>query len=445
MLSRHCLPWEPSVLLFMISSFREKEGKKVNCASVSVYFFLECFPNLLYFPRGYTCPNNVFCNWDFNGAVYGTVGTDGPGESWWCRTAEVSSVRAAEVSSVWGAEGSGVGAAEVSSVEAAGAAGAGECTKRLASTSALKHSKVSMSIVDRSWSGGTLADKLTDNGSMFSGLGYCEKKEHNRFVLIKRNIMLESSAFPTNGQRMACIATTITITIVCLSHSLSNEKRNYRITKVNRAMQTHMRNKEVHLPRSLRFQVASRSLPISAPCFPPLRKRIFESFHHLQKKEKYILHMYIQTNSPCSQYFPTLKLALDCLLERKMTRKELYRVRTLLAETLLMHVFTVQSLSWPRSWSFSRAHSRFFSWSCCFRRLISSRVSSEVTFVFLFLEASRLADHFPSLFSCSTKNVWYGSFSADWRLTSGIDWGLTLRVDGWLRPIVEDFSPTGFT
>jgi len=62
-------------------------------------------------------------------------------------TAEVSSVRAEEVSSVRAAEVSGVGAADVSSVEAAGA---GECTKRLASTSALKYSKVSMSIIDRS-------------------------------------------------------------------------------------------------------------------------------------------------------------------------------------------------------------------------------------------------------------------------------------------------------
>ena len=117
---------------------REEEGKKVYCASVLVCFFLECFPNPLYFPRGYTCPNNVFCNWDFNGAVYGTVGTDGPGVG----SAGVSIVETAEVSSV--------GAAEVSSVEAAGAAGAGECSERLVSTSTLKLSKVSMSIVDRS-------------------------------------------------------------------------------------------------------------------------------------------------------------------------------------------------------------------------------------------------------------------------------------------------------
>lgn len=146
-----------------------------------------------------------------------------------------------------------------------------------------------------------------------------------------------------------------------------------------------------------------------------------------KKKVKYILHMYIQTNSPGSQHFP-----------------ELNRVRTLLAETLLMHVFTLQSLSWPRNWSLSRAHSRSFAWSCCFKTLISSRVSSEVTFVFLTLEASRLADHFLSLFCCSTKKVWYGSFSADWRLASGVDWGLTLGVDGWLRPVVEDFSAPGF-
>ena len=121
-----------------------------------------------------------------------------------------------------------------------------------------------------------------------------------------------------------------------------------------------------------------------------------------------------------------------------MTRQELNRVRTLLAETLLMHVFTLQSLSWPRSWSLRRAHSRSFAWSCCFKMLISSWVSSEVTFVFfLTLEASQLADHFPSRFCCSTTNVWYGSFSADWGLTSG--------VDGWLRLVDEGFSAPGFT
>lgn len=98
-----------------------------------------------------------------------------------------------------------------------------------------------------------------------------------------------------------------------------------------------------------------------------------------------------------------------------------------------MHVFTLQSLSWPWSWSLRRAHSRSFAWSCCFKMLISSRVLSEVTFVFfLTLEALWLADHFPSRFCCSTKNVWYGSFSADWGLTSG--------VDGWLRLVDEGFS-----
>ena len=143
LLSRHCLPCEPLVLLFMISSFVKK---KVYCASLLVCFILECFLNPLYFPRGYTCPNNVFCNWDFNGAVYGTVGTDGPGVG----SAGVSTVGAAGVSIVGTAEVSSVGAAEVSSVEAAGAAGAGECSERLVSTSALKLSKVSMSIVNRS-------------------------------------------------------------------------------------------------------------------------------------------------------------------------------------------------------------------------------------------------------------------------------------------------------
>ena len=62
-------------------------------------------------------------------------------------TAGVSTVVAAEVSIVGTAEVSSVGAAEVSSVEAAGAS---ECTERLVLTSALKLSKVSMSIVDKS-------------------------------------------------------------------------------------------------------------------------------------------------------------------------------------------------------------------------------------------------------------------------------------------------------
>ena len=65
-------------------------------------------------------------------------------------SAGVSSVGTAGVSTVGAAEVSVVRTAEVSSVEAAGAAGAGECTERLVSTSALKLSKVSMSIVDRS-------------------------------------------------------------------------------------------------------------------------------------------------------------------------------------------------------------------------------------------------------------------------------------------------------
>jgi len=113
-------------------------------------------------------------------------------------TAEISSVRAEEVSSVRAAEVSGVGAADVSSVEAAGA---GEYTERLASTSALKHSKVSMSIVNRSCSGRTLTDKLTDNGSI--ELGYCEKMSRTALFLSRETIIiLESSAFPTNGWRL---------------------------------------------------------------------------------------------------------------------------------------------------------------------------------------------------------------------------------------------------
>ena len=49
----------------------------------------------------------------------------------------------------------------------AGACGISVSVDGFALTSPLKLVKVSTSIVDRSWRGGTLADKPTDNGSIF--------------------------------------------------------------------------------------------------------------------------------------------------------------------------------------------------------------------------------------------------------------------------------------
>lgn len=122
-----------------------------------------------------------------------------------------------------------------------------------------------------------------------------------------------------------------------------------------------------------------------------------------------------------------------------MTRKESVEPsKNVTCWTLLRHVFTLQSLSWPRSGSLSRAHSQSFAWSCSFKMLISSRVSSEVTFVFFItLEASRLADHFPSRFCCSTKNVWYGFF----QLTEGWLRGLTADSDSLTKVFPLQVSP----
>ena len=182
LLSRHCLPCEPSVLLFMISSFVKKKGRRLTA-------------HLCLFASFWSA-SRTRCT--FLGVTHVRITSSATGISTALSTAlleltvlarvafvgsaGVSSVGTAGVSTVGAAEVSIVGRAEVSSVEAAGAAGAGECTERLVSTSALMLSKVSMSMVDRSWRGGTLADKLTDNGSMLSGLGYCEKKQNKKFT-----------------------------------------------------------------------------------------------------------------------------------------------------------------------------------------------------------------------------------------------------------------------
>lgn len=150
LLSRHCLPCEPSVLLFMISSFVEKKGRRLTAHLCLFASFWRAF--------------RTRCT--FLGVTHVRITSSATGISTALSTAlleltvlarvvglgsaGVSSAGTAGVSTVGTAEVSSVGAAEVSSVEAAGAAGAGECTERLVSTSALKLSKVSMSIVDRS-------------------------------------------------------------------------------------------------------------------------------------------------------------------------------------------------------------------------------------------------------------------------------------------------------
>ena len=150
LLSRHCLPCEPSVLLFMISSFVKKKGRRLTA-------------HLCLFASFWSA-SQTRCT--FLGVTHVRITSSATGISTALSTAlleltvlarvagvgsaGVSSVGTAGVSTVGAAEVSVVRTAEVSSVEAAGAAGAGECTERLVSTSALKLSKVSMSIVDRS-------------------------------------------------------------------------------------------------------------------------------------------------------------------------------------------------------------------------------------------------------------------------------------------------------
>ena len=185
LLSRHCLPWEPSVLLFMISSFVKKKGRRLTahlCLFTSFWSASRTRCTFLGVTHVRITSSATGISTALSTALLeltvlvrvagvGSAGVSTVG------TAGVSSVGTVDVSTVGTSEVSSVGTADVSSVGTAGAAGAGKCTERLVSTSALKLSKVSMSIVDRSWRGGTLADKLTDNGSMFSGFGYCEKKK----------------------------------------------------------------------------------------------------------------------------------------------------------------------------------------------------------------------------------------------------------------------------
>ena len=154
----------------MISSFGKKKGRRLTA-------------HLCLFASFWSA-SQTRCT--FLGVTHVRITSSATGISTALSTALLELTVLARVAFVGSAGVSSVGAAEVSSVEAAGAAGAGECTERLVSTSALKLSKVSISIVDRSWRGGTLADKLTDNGSMLSGLGYCEKKAGVGFDLVYR-------------------------------------------------------------------------------------------------------------------------------------------------------------------------------------------------------------------------------------------------------------------
>ena len=128
LLSRHCLPCEPSVLLFMISSSVKKKGRRLTA-------------HLCLFASFWSA-SRTRCT--FLGVTHVRITSSATGISTALSTvlleltvlarvafvgsAGVSSVGTAEVSIVGTAEVSSVGAAEVSSVEAAGAAGAGECT-----------------------------------------------------------------------------------------------------------------------------------------------------------------------------------------------------------------------------------------------------------------------------------------------------------------------------
>ena len=140
LLSRHCLPCEPSVLLFMISSFVKSKGRRFTA-------------HLCLFTSFWSASRT---RWTFRGVTHVRMTSSATGASTALSTVLLELTVLARVA--------GVGAAGVS-------------TEKLSSTSALKLSKVSTSIVDRSWRGGTLADKLTDNGSVFIGLGNCEKKK----------------------------------------------------------------------------------------------------------------------------------------------------------------------------------------------------------------------------------------------------------------------------
>ena len=132
LLSRHCLPCEPSVLLFMISSFVKKKGRRLTAHLFASFW----------------SASRTRCT--FLGVTHVRITSSATGISTALSTALLELTVLARVAFVGSAGVSSVGAAEVSSVEAAGAAGAGECTERLVSTSALKLSKVSISIVDRS-------------------------------------------------------------------------------------------------------------------------------------------------------------------------------------------------------------------------------------------------------------------------------------------------------
>ena len=188
LLSRHCLPWEPSVLLFMIpNSFVKKKGRRLTAHLCLLTSFWSASRTRCTF-LGVTPVQITSSATGISMALFRELvvlarvpGVGSAVDSNVGASVEVSSVAAAEVSSV-GAVGAVGGAGAAEAVEAAGD---GKCSEK-ALTSVLKLLMVSMSIVDRSWSGGTLADKLTDNGSMFTGLGNCEKRKSRKKKYYKK-------------------------------------------------------------------------------------------------------------------------------------------------------------------------------------------------------------------------------------------------------------------
>ena len=138
------------MLLFMISSFVKKKGRRLTahlCLFTSFWSASRTRPTFLGVTHVRITSSGTRISTALSTVPFeltGLVRVAGVG------SAGVSSVGVEEVSSVGAGEVPSVGASDVSSVGAAEAAGAGKSTERLASASALKLSKVSKSIVDRS-------------------------------------------------------------------------------------------------------------------------------------------------------------------------------------------------------------------------------------------------------------------------------------------------------
>lgn len=139
LLSRHRLPWVPSVLLFVSSSLVKKYGR-----SLTAHLCLSC------------SLSRASCTLFTLLGVTHVRMTSSP-------TLTLTVFTALLASTGNGADGVAAGGG----VAAECGTGVTSAEGRL-STSSFKLTNVSTSIVLRSWKGGTLGEKLTDNGSRFS-------------------------------------------------------------------------------------------------------------------------------------------------------------------------------------------------------------------------------------------------------------------------------------